>query len=105
MKTLDNQFGYWDSVSSSKTFTHPVDIDRFHSVVPLKANILDFGCGYGRTNHWQGNAAIASAVFRVSAATAKTLLPCRSLNGDVTAPHFHASNYMKSYVKTLIDMV
>lgn len=49
MKTLDNQFEYWDSVSSSKTFTHPVDIDRFHSVVSSKANILDFGCGYGRT--------------------------------------------------------
>ena len=49
MKTLDNQFEYWDSVSSSKTFTHPVDIDRFHSVVSSKDNILDFGCGYGRT--------------------------------------------------------
>ncbi len=49
MRTLDNQLEYWNSVSSSKTFTHPVDIDRFLSVIPRKANILDFGCGYGRT--------------------------------------------------------
>ncbi len=49
MKSIDNQFEYWDKVSSSKTFTHPIDIDRFHSVVSPKANILDFGCGYGRT--------------------------------------------------------
>ena len=49
MKSLDNQFEYWDRVSSSKTFTHPVDIDRFHATVSSTANILDFGCGYGRT--------------------------------------------------------
>ena len=49
MTSLDNQFEYWDSVSSSKTFTHPLDIHRFSSVVSQQANILDFGCGYGRT--------------------------------------------------------
>jgi len=49
MTSLDNQFEYWDSVSSAKTFTHPLDIDRFSSVVSQHANILDFGCGYGRT--------------------------------------------------------
>ena len=48
MISLDNQFEYWDSVSSYKVFTHPIDIERFLSVVPPKANILDFGCGYGR---------------------------------------------------------
>jgi len=49
MKTLDNQFEYWNSVSSSKIFSHPVDIDRFNSVVSQNARILDYGCGYGRT--------------------------------------------------------
>ncbi|MDY6857100.1 MAG: class I SAM-dependent methyltransferase [Thermodesulfobacteriota bacterium] len=49
MQLFDNQFEYWDRVSSSKTFTHPADIDRFNSIVSPKANIIDFGCGYGRT--------------------------------------------------------
>jgi SAM-dependent methyltransferase len=49
VKNIDNQFDYWDSVSSSKTFTHSIDIDRFHAVVSPESNILDFGCGYGRT--------------------------------------------------------
>jgi SAM-dependent methyltransferase len=49
MRSLDNQIEYWNSVSSSKSFTHPIDIGRFHSFVSLKANILDYGCGYGRT--------------------------------------------------------
>ncbi len=48
MVDFDNQFKYWDSVSSSKIFTHSVDIVRFNAVVSEQANILDFGCGYGR---------------------------------------------------------
>ncbi len=48
MKSLDNQFEYWDRVSSSKTFTHPLDIKRFNVFVDKQAKILDFGCGYGR---------------------------------------------------------
>jgi SAM-dependent methyltransferase len=49
MVPLENQFEYWDSVASLKTFTHPLDFDRFHPLVPKTARILDFGCGYGRT--------------------------------------------------------
>jgi len=49
MITLDNQFKYWDRVSSVKTFNHQINVDRFHSIVSSKAKILDYGCGYGRT--------------------------------------------------------
>jgi SAM-dependent methyltransferase len=51
MASLENQFEYWDSVASSKTFTHPLNFDRFHSIVPKTAHILDLGCGYGRICH------------------------------------------------------
>ncbi|MBW1899842.1 MAG: class I SAM-dependent methyltransferase, partial [Deltaproteobacteria bacterium] len=49
MVPLENQFEYWDSVAALKIFTHPLDFDRFHPLVPKTARILDFGCGYGRT--------------------------------------------------------
>lgn len=48
MEELDNQFEYWNSVSSLKSFTHPIDKDRFVTRVSNQADILDFGCGYGR---------------------------------------------------------
>ena len=40
---------YWNKVAWDKTFTHPLDLDRFSEMVTKDANILDFGCGYGRT--------------------------------------------------------
>ncbi len=49
MVSLENQFEYWDRVAASKTFTHPFAFDRFRSLVPRTAHILDLGCGYGRT--------------------------------------------------------
>lgn len=49
MKSLDNQTEYWDSVVDSKSFTHPIDIERFTSLVSKEQKILDYGCGYGRT--------------------------------------------------------
>ncbi len=49
MKSLSNQFEFWNSVASSKTFTHPLDAERFDTIVDREAEILDFGCGYGRT--------------------------------------------------------
>jgi len=49
MKSPDKQSGYWNSVAWSKTFTHPLDIKRFGALVEKEADILDFGCGYGRT--------------------------------------------------------
>lgn len=49
MNTLDFQKTYWDSVAAKKKFTHPIQIDRFREIVPLEGEILDYGCGYGRT--------------------------------------------------------
>ncbi len=46
---IDNQKDYWDSVSSCKTFTHPLEKEKFQFYVSKVAKILDFGCGYGRT--------------------------------------------------------
>jgi SAM-dependent methyltransferase len=48
MKDLNNQTSYWDSVASDKTFTHPVDMEKFSSFVQPDKRILDYGCGYGR---------------------------------------------------------
>ncbi len=49
MKSPDNQFGYWNRVANSKTFTHPLATERLGAIIDKKADILDFGCGYGRT--------------------------------------------------------
>ena len=48
MNPLDNQFEYWNSVSESEIFNHPLDVERFRSYVSQNGKILDFGCGYGR---------------------------------------------------------
>jgi SAM-dependent methyltransferase len=48
MQNIDNQSNYWDSVAWSKSFTIPIDIGRFASLVPHHQRILDCGCGYGR---------------------------------------------------------
>lgn len=45
---LNRQADYWDSVAGIKTFTNPLDLNRFRELVPLTASILDIGCGYGR---------------------------------------------------------
>jgi len=47
--TLDKQAAYWDGVANAKTFTHPLNIERFTRLVPREAVVLDIGCGYGRT--------------------------------------------------------
>ena len=49
MASINNQSEYWDLVSSSKTFSHPLKLDLLNSYVSKEASILDFGCGYGRT--------------------------------------------------------
>ncbi len=49
MDTLDCQRSYWDSVADKKTFSHPIQMDRFHDLVGPEDKILDYGCGYGRT--------------------------------------------------------
>lgn len=40
---------YWNRVAESKTFHHPLDVDRVRMLVTPAAWILDVGCGYGRT--------------------------------------------------------
>ena len=48
MSDIDNQLAYWNRVAHEKTFSHPLHIDRFRSLVPANGEILDYGCGYGR---------------------------------------------------------
>lgn len=48
MDSIDRQQAYWDKVVDGKTFTNPLDIERFGCFVPNDGRVLDFGCGYGR---------------------------------------------------------
>jgi len=43
-----SQVPFWDSVAGTKTFSHPLDLNRFRAFVDRGARILDYGCGYGR---------------------------------------------------------
>ena len=43
-----SQVPFWDSIADSKTFSHPLDLNRFAALVDRDARILDYGCGYGR---------------------------------------------------------
>lgn len=45
---IDNQTKYWDSVSQTKTFTHPINSAQLLKYVSATDKIVDFGCGYGR---------------------------------------------------------
>ncbi len=49
MNSLDVQKEYWNRVARSKTFSHPLHMERFVPDLPRSAAILDYGCGYGRT--------------------------------------------------------
>ena len=48
MHELDAQTAYWDAAGETKTFAHPLNLDRFGGLVSQDAAILDYGCGYGR---------------------------------------------------------
>ncbi len=48
MTELDAQAAYWNAAVETKTFTHPLNLDRFGGHLSKDANILDYGCGYGR---------------------------------------------------------
>jgi len=49
MNKLLTQEKYWDNVADKKEFTTPFQMELFKKNVPKKAQILDVGCGYGRT--------------------------------------------------------
>lgn len=44
-----DQEKYWDSVSETKEFPTPFQIDQYQELVKEDNKILDIGCGYGRT--------------------------------------------------------
>jgi len=46
---MKQQDKYWDKVAPIKEFTTPFDMELFKKYVKKDANILDYGCGYGRT--------------------------------------------------------
>lgn len=43
------QVRYWDRVAGEKQFSHPLRIAWLTRYAGLRARILDFGCGHGRT--------------------------------------------------------
>ncbi|MEV3854834.1 class I SAM-dependent methyltransferase [Streptomyces sp. NPDC050095] len=47
MTDLHSQVPYWDGVSATKTFTHPLHLPWLDGI-DRQAAILDYGCGYGR---------------------------------------------------------
>lgn len=49
MKNSLSQKKYWDEVSEEKEFPTPFQLDVFERYVSKDMNILDMGCGYGRT--------------------------------------------------------
>lgn len=49
MKKTSRQEKYWDKVAEEKEFPTPFQIDEFKKYVSKEMNILDVGCGYGRT--------------------------------------------------------
>ena len=49
MEKINQQVEYWDRVASEKEYTHPINTSLIRSYLPLNSQILDYGCGYGRT--------------------------------------------------------
>ena len=45
---MESQLSYWNQEGTTKTFTHPVNLDWLRKHLEPKARILDYGCGYGR---------------------------------------------------------
>jgi SAM-dependent methyltransferase len=46
--TIDSQLDYWNRVGPTKTFAHPLNLEKLSLWVPPDSRILDYGCGYGR---------------------------------------------------------
>jgi len=49
MKNVFNQEKHWDRLAEEKEFPTPFAMEEFKKHVTPKMNILDVGCGYGRT--------------------------------------------------------
>ena len=45
---IDSQLDYWNRIGPTKTFSHPVNIEKLSRWVQPRDCILDYGCGYGR---------------------------------------------------------
>lgn len=48
MGALDLQLGYWNGTGAAKHFSHPVPVPELLALLGPDADILDYGCGYGR---------------------------------------------------------
>jgi SAM-dependent methyltransferase len=46
--TLDSQLDYWNRIGPTKTFAHPVNMEKLSRWVRPDSRLLDYGCGYGR---------------------------------------------------------
>ncbi len=46
--TVESQISYWNREGTTKTFSHPVNLDWLRESLTPDARILDYGCGYGR---------------------------------------------------------
>jgi ubiquinone/menaquinone biosynthesis C-methylase UbiE len=49
MKKCFDQEKYWDELAEEKEFPTPFHMEEFEKYAPRDMNILDVGCGYGRT--------------------------------------------------------
>jgi ubiquinone/menaquinone biosynthesis C-methylase UbiE len=49
MVLIQNQESYWDKFAEKKEFPTPFQMKKFEKYVSREQNILDVGCGYGRT--------------------------------------------------------
>lgn len=49
VQDLGSQISYWDRVAQQKRFSHPLRLEWLARSLDLRARILDYGCGYGRT--------------------------------------------------------
>ena len=49
MKIPDIQTGVWDAVADQKSFNHPLPIMKLRKLLGPQAQLLDYGCGYGRS--------------------------------------------------------
>src|SRR6478672_3988405 len=46
--TIDSQLDYWNRIGPTRTFAHPVNVEKLSRWVQPDSRILDCGCGYGR---------------------------------------------------------